>query len=506
MKLSRRKLLAYAGGLGAALLGGALLEPFVRDRGYRRPQLAAPPPGPHYWGKRPNIVVILVDDLAAGVVGKSPRFPFLETPNIDALAREGASFPDSFVPTSVCSPSRASLLTGTYPHTHGVLINDIKDLGVEPPNFPSLLKAAGYETGFVGKWHMNNARSGPRLDFDTWLSFAGQGVYENPVLNENGLEYQANGYVTDVLSSYAAEWVQRPRERPFCLIVSHKAMHVPFEAAARHRFAFAGARLPEPANFSETFADKPAWQRRYKLCGLAPDTWEACDPDDIPASLPLEPWNAQDHELLTYLRTLLAVDDGVGLLREALASVGLDNTLVVFTSDNGFLLGAHRLFDKRVMYEESLRVPLFMHYPQRIAAGSEPGGMVSSLDLAPTILELAGVDVPGSMQGRSLWPLLENEQIAWRDTLLYEYFQEYGPGVPTILGVRTERWKFVTYPDLPEDIGELYDLENDPGELRNLIGRPQYAGAFKLMQGRLEQQLTQSGYSPVTYERPTAAH
>ena len=497
--ISRRQLLTYAGGLGVAALGGALLAPFVRDQGYRRPHLAAPPPGPHYRGERPNIALVLVDDLAAGVVGESPRFPFLQTPHIDALAREGASFPESFVPTSVCSPSRASLLTGTYPHTHGVLINDVRDLGAELPNFPSLLKAVGYETGFVGKWHMDNARAGPRLDFDTWLSFAGQGVYENPVLNENGLEYKAHGYVTDVLSDYAAEWVQRPRDRPFCLIVSHKAMHVPFEAAARHRFAFAGARLPEPANFNETFADKPAWQRRYKLCGLGPDTWDACDPADIPASLPLEPWNPQDHELLTYLRTLLAVNDGVGLLREALASVGqLENTLVIFTSDNGFLLGAHRLFDKRVMYEESVRVPLFMRYPKRIAAGSKPKGMVSSLDLAPTVLELAGVTVPDSMQGRSLWPLLEDEQVSWRDTLLYEYFQEYGPGVPTILGVRTERYKYVTYPELPDDIGELYDLEKDPGELRNLIGVPRYGEVVQMMQGRLEAQLAQTGYALAT--------
>ena len=499
MKFSRRQLLTYAGGLGVAALGGALLAPFVRDQGYRRPHLAAPPPGPHYRGERPNIALVLVDDLAAGVVGENPRFPFLQTPHIDALAHEGASFPESFVPTSVCSPSRASLLTGTYPHTHGVLINDVKDLGAELPNFPSLLKQAGYETGFVGKWHMDNARAGPRLDFDTWLSFAGQGVYENPILNENGLEYKAHGYVTDVLSDYAAEWVQRPRDRPFCLIVSHKAMHVPFEAAARHRFAFAGARLPEPANFNETFADKPAWQRRYKLCGLGPDTWDACDPADIPASLPLEPWNPQDHELLTYLRTLLAVNDGVGLLREALASVGqLENTLVIFTSDNGFLLGAHRLFDKRVMYEESVRVPLFMRYPKRIAAGSKPKGMVSSLDLAPTVLELAGVTVPDSMQGRSLWPLLEDEQVSWRDTLLYEYFQEYGPGVPTILGVRTERYKYVTYPELPDDIGELYDLEKDPGELRNLIGVPRYGEVVQMMQGRLEAQLAQTGYALAT--------
>ncbi len=495
MKLTRRNLIAYAAGLTAAALGVVLLEPFFRDEGYRRPALKPPPPGSRYRGERPNILVVVVDDLATGVVGEGSRFPFLQTPCLDALEREGASFTESFVPTSVCSPSRASLLTGTYPHTHGVLINDVKDLGPELPNFPSLLKSSGYETGFVGKWHMDNARSGPRLDFDTWLSFAGQGVYENPVLNENGREVEADGYVTDLLSEYAADFIQTPRDKPFCLIVSHKAAHVPFEAAARHWLAFAGARLPEPLNFGETFEDKPAWQRRYKLCGLGPETWEVCDPDAVPALLPLEPWNPQDHELLTYLRTLLAVDEGTQLLLEALESVAqLENTLVVFTSDNGFLLGAHRLQDKRVMYEESLRVPLFMRYPKRIKAGLRPPEMVSSLDLAPTILELAGVDVPETMQGRSLRPLLEGEGVAWRDALLYEYFQEYGPGVPTILGVRTQRWKYVSYPDLLDDISELYDLKDDPGELRNLIGDSRYATVIRMMQGRLEAQLTRTGY------------
>jgi arylsulfatase A-like enzyme len=252
--------------------------------GYRKPVLEPPPPGPHYRGERPNILLVVVDDLAAGVVGRGSRFPFLETPHINRLEGEGVPFPQAFVPTAVCSPSRASLLTGTYAHTHGVRVNDVEDLSEMPPNFPSLLKRAGYETGFVGKWHMDSAYSGPRLDFDTWLSFAGQGVYENPVLNENGREFQERGYVTDTLSRYAAAWLQRPRDRPFCLIVSHKAAHVPFEAAARHRFAFAGAELPEPANFNDTLEGKPAWQRRYKLCGLHPDTWALCDESRRPGA------------------------------------------------------------------------------------------------------------------------------------------------------------------------------------------------------------------------------
>lgn len=492
---SRRRLLGAAAGLAAAGLGGALLRPFVESTGYRKPTLSSPPSGPHYRGERPNVLLVVVDDLAAGVVGSRSRFPFLETPQIARLEREGVSFPQAFVPTAVCSPSRASLLTGTYAHTHGVRVNDTQDLGDAPPNFPALLKAAGYDTGFVGKWHMDGATAEPRLDFDTWLSFAGQGVYSDPVFNENGREFRARGYVTDLLSSYAAAWVQRPRERPFCLIVSHKAAHVPFEAAARHRFAFAGAALPEPENFGDTLQGKPEWQRRYRLCGLHPDTWSLCEETEIPALLPHERWNPHDYDLLTHLRTLLAVDDGVGLLLEALGSVGqLDNTLVVFTSDNGFLLGAHRLFDKRTMHEESIRVPLTLRFPARISPGAAPEGLVSTLDLAPTILELAEVPVPGTVQGRSLWPLLTDPQAPWREALLYEYFQEYGPGVPTILGVRTERLKYVTYPELPDDIGELYDLGSDPLELRNLIGDPAYRGELEAMERLLEQQLAETGY------------
>jgi N-acetylglucosamine-6-sulfatase len=185
----------------------------------------------------------------------------------------------------------------------------------------------------------------------------------------------------------------------------------------------------------------------------------------------------------------------VGLLLEALESVRqLENTLVVFTSDNGFLLGAHGLFDKRTMHEESIRVPLVMRFPERIPPGTAPEGLVSSLDLAPTILELAGVPVPEGVQGRSLWPLLSDPQAPWREALLYEYFQEYGPGVPTMLGVRTERLKYVHYPELPDDIDELYDLEDDPFELRNLISDAAYRDELAAMRALLEQQLAETGY------------
>lgn len=491
---SRRKVLELCLKVGAgASLASALSSCRITEP---KPPVKLPPSGPRYRGVQPNIVLVLVDDLATGVMGEESRFPFMQTPNVSRLEREGATFEQAFVPTAVCSPSRASLLTGAYAHTHGVRFNDAQELDGDLPTFPSLLKAGGYDTGFIGKWHMSHASSEPRLDFDYWLSFKGHGVYEDPVLNENGREFKRNGYVTDLLGDYAVDFVQTPREKPFCLIVSHKAGHLPFEAAPRHERAFAGAQLPEPANFAETFAGKPEWQRRYKLCGLGRKSWEACEGDEIPERLPLEPWNPNDYQLLTHLRTLLAVDDGVGLLLGALENMEqLDNTIFVFTSDNGFMLGAHRLLDKRVMYEESLRIPLVIRYPEKLEPGRRVSQLVSTLDLAPTLVEAGGLEAAETMLGASLLPLFESEAVPWRDQLLYEYFRpERGPGVPTMLGVRTERWKYVHYPELPDDIDELYDLETDPHELRNLFADPEYAVTLGELQGALQQQLADTGY------------
>lgn len=495
---SRRKVLELMLRIGAgasvaaALSSCGIIGPGPKP-GYVVP---TPPPGPRYRGERPNVVLVLVDDLAAGVMGQGSRYPFLKCPNLERLQREGATFEQTFVPTSVCSPSRASLLTGTYAHTHGVRVNDIKDFPDDLPTFPALLKASGYDTGFIGKWHMNNGSSKPRPGFGYWLSFKGQGVYDDPVLNENGREYRADGYVTDILSEHAVDYIQTPRDNPFCLIVAHKAGHKPFQAAPRHQGAFEHATLPEPENFGDTLAGKPAWQRRYKKCGLERQGWEACG--EVPASLPPGNWNAHDEDHLTHLRTLLAVDEGLGFLVQALTNMEqLENTVVIFTSDNGFMLGAHGLYDKRVMYEEALKVPLVVRYPAQLTAGRRSSRLVSLLDLAPTLLELGNETVPETMLGSSLLPLFNDEGALWRDRLLYEYFQEDpGPGVPTILGVRTERWKYASYPDLPDDIGELYDLQNDPYELRNLFAETDYAVTLGELQGALAQSLVDTGYGP----------
>ena len=461
----------------------------------KQPLVPPPPPGPRYQGEQPNIVLVIVDDLADKLMGQESKFPFLQCPNVERLQREGATFENAFVPTSVCSPNRASIMTGAYAHNHGVRVNDFEDLSPEYPNFPDLLQESGYDTGFVGKWHMDGSTDKPRLHFDYWLSFLGQGVYDDPVLNENGNRFKASGYVTDIINNYAVDFIHTAREKPFCLIVSHKAGHVAYEAAPKYRDAFKGATLPEPVSYQDTLEGKPAWQRRYALCGLPKASWEACG--EVPEALPLRPWNARNENLLTHLRTLLSVDEGVGMLLQALTNMEqLDNTIVVFTSDNGYMLGAHRLFDKRVMYEESLRVPLTVRFPKRLEGGRRSSRLVSTLDLAPTFLELGGHDVPETMFGSSLLPLFDNEGTSWRDRLLYEYFQEEpGPAVPTMLGVRTERHKYVTYPDLPDDIDELYDLEADPYEMRNLIADPAYAPLLGELQATLGQDFASVGYT-----------
>lgn len=447
-----------------------------------------------YSGQQPNIVLVLVDDLATGVMGKGSRFPFLKTPHLDRLQREGTTFENAFVASSVCSPSRASLLTGSYPHNNGVLVNDVQDLSASLPNFPDLLKDIGYNTGFVGKWHMDNAVSSPRLNFDYWLSFAGQGVYNDPTLNENDKTFKASGYITDLLTDYAVDFIKQPRQQPFSLILSHKAGHVPFTAAPRHKHALRNARLPEPPNFQETFAGKPEWQRKYKECGLGRNGWETCE--HVPEELPLERWLPYDAAILEHLRTLLAVDDSLGRVFDALEFMGqLDNTVFIFTSDNGFMLGAHRFNDKRMMYEESIRIPLTIRYPKKFKANHGVTQLVSMLDLAPTVLELGEQGIPKTMFGRSLVPLMADETVPWRDRILYEYFQGYyDAAVPTMFGVRTERWKYITYPELQGDIYELYDLERDPYELDNLIDDPDYTATIVELGASLRQQLADTGY------------
>ncbi len=443
--------------------------------------------------RRPNIVVILTDDQRWDAMSCAGH-PLLRTPNIDRIAAEGVRFANAFVTTSLCSPSRASFLTGTYAHTHGVLTNETRDHAPELRSFPSILRANGYETAYVGKWHMKPSGE-PRPGFDYWLSFAGQGQYADPALNENGRELQAAGYITDVLTDYAVRWLRRRRYRPFCLYLAHKAPHQPFAPAPRHAGLYCDAKLKEPPSFDDTFASKPQWMRTTLMRGARRDQRIVNYRAPVPPSVPPGRWGSRNQDYLQYYRTLAAVDDSVGQVLEALERLGVaDSTVVVFASDNGFFHGEHRWSDKRLMYGESIRIPLLVRYPRLFPAGRVAREMILNIDLAPTLLDIAKVPVPQYMQGRSFKPLVTGAPYRARTSFLYEYFEEdWLPGIPTMLGVRTTRWKYITYPEL-EDLDELYDLAHDPHEMRNLALDRAHAGTLAAMKQELERLKRETGY------------
>lgn len=416
--------------------------------------------------ERPNIVFILIDDQrfdAASELGH----PFLETPHLDRLIERGVLFENAFVTTSLCSPSRASILTGQYAHRHGVLDNRTR-LDPQTPTFPQELQGAGYRTAFVGKWHMGGTSDAPRPGFDRWVSFPGQGLYYNQTFNIDGERVPRQGYTTDLITDYALDFLAAPQgaEEPFLLYVSHKAVHASFRAAERHVGSYAGKRYPPPptmANRHDNYEGKPNWveaQRRswHGVDGLYDNTVDF------------------QQFAVDYAETMRGVDDSVGRIVGALEEQGLlDRTLLVFTSDNGFQFGEHGLIDKRTMYEASIRVPLVVLAPgfEGGAGGLRRSEMILNLDFAPTFLEAAGLEVPSTVQGRSFLGLIEAdgaERSPWRDAFLYEYFWERAfPQTPTVLGVRTDRYKFMRFHGI-WDRYELYDLEADPDERNNLLG------------------------------------
>jgi N-acetylglucosamine-6-sulfatase len=453
---------------------------------------AAPTPAPSSaTAGRPNFIVIITDDMAYGLFGPGRRLPFLSLPNLEALSARGAFFDRAFVTTALCSPSRASMLSGLYAHRHGVFGNEITDISPAIATYPQILQRSGYETAHIGKWHMDAQTDRPRPGYDYWVSFRGQGVYNDPVMNENGRSVQRTGYITDLLTNYAVDWLRQPHVKPFVLVLGHKAPHQPTEPAPRHAGALSVDALPEPANFSDTFADKPSWQRRYVRCGGTPAAYASC-PDPQPATIPRWPWPAQDHDRLDYLRTLLAVDDSLGRIVSTLASLDLTrSTYVIFVSDNGFFLGEHRLGDKRLAYEESMRIPLVVAGPAVVP--HQVSSMALNLDVAPTILDLAGVGVPADMQGRSLARALRAEGPMVRDSFLYEYDREsFFPVIPDIRAIRTQTRKYVTYAESPSE-DELYDLARDPGEIVNLAHLPEWAAARTEMRQQLERLLVETG-------------
>jgi len=446
----------------------------------------------------PNIVVVLVDDMRWDEV-RAAGHPFVETPHMDRLAREGARFLNAFATTPLCSPSRASFLTGQYPHTNGIIDNTARP-SHQLPVFPRDLQRAGYLTAFFGKWHMGNDDS-PRPGFDHWVAMPGQGEAIDPQLNVDGQRIKTSGYVTDLLTDRVERFIERAGDRRFLVYLAHKAIHpnvvqrddgsvgaLPgqpggFVAAERHRGRYAGRVMPRRPSAFEPPLGKPALLRRI---------------GDLP---PLGRETATtDEEIRGRLEMLLAVDDSLGRILGVLEKRGtLDNTVVVFTSDHGYFYGEHGLSEeRRLAYEETIRIPLLARYPPLVKAGTTPAEMVLSLDLAPTLVELAGATpAPGvPVQGRSLVPVFRNAARDWRSSFLVEYFSDtVFPRIRNMgyVAVRTTRHKYIEYQEL-EGMNELYDLEADPYEERNLINDPGAQPLLERMQSERRRLTAETRY------------
>ena len=449
-----------------------------------------------------NIVFILSDDHRWDWLGFMPEAPeFLETPNLDRLAKEGAHLRNAFVSTSLCSPSRASILTGQYMHRHGVVDNQRP----EPAGirfFPEYLRAAGYETAFLGKWHMGNDSYEARKGFDYWAGFRGQGEYFDDTYNINGERRKIAGYNTDVLSDLAIGWVKERKDKPFFLYLSFKAPHFPFEPAPRHRGRYdkAPVRYPDTmANTEQNYASQPRWvrERRYGIHGVDHMETGRFDRDPVPSFEDL---------FRRYSEAVFSIDENVGRVLKHLDDAGLrDSTVVVYMGDNGFALGEHGFYDKRDAFETSIRVPLLLRAPGAVKPGTVVTQMVQNIDIAPTLLDAAGVAVPAGtpkMDGRSFWPLVQGREVPWRDHILYEYYWEWNfPATPTTFAIRTERWKFI-YTHGVWDRNGLYDLQTDPVERHNLIDVPAFRDQREKLERQLFDELGKSGGLQLPILRP----
>jgi arylsulfatase A-like enzyme len=435
-------------------------------------------------GKPLNVVFILSDDHRYDYMGFTGAVPWLQTPGMDRMAREGAHIRNAFVTTSLSSPSRASILTGMYSHSHKVVDNS-SPLPSGLTFFPEYLQKAGYQTAFFGKWHMGNDSGDPQPGFHHWESFRGQGTYYNPLINTNGkwIRYADSTYVTDLLTEHAIDFMKRQADgnQPFFVYLSHKGVHDDFAAAKRHRGCYRNEKTILPPNFNvptygitalptkDSRTKKPASGEQYYGKNGSPD-WLKVQRESILGvdySYNGRPWEA---EMKKYCETLRSVDESIGSVLDYLKEAGLDeNTLVIYMGDNGFAWGEHGLIDKRQFYEESVRVPLLVRCPALFKGGLVVENMVQNIDIAPTILDYAGIAKAGQMAGHSFIPLLKGEKTDWRERIFYEYYWEHEfPQIPTMHGVRTGRYKYIRYHGI-WDTNEFYDLQEDPYETKNLI-------------------------------------
>jgi N-acetylglucosamine-6-sulfatase len=455
---------------------------------------AAPP--------RPNVVFILTDDQRWDCMSIAGH-PHLKTPNIDRLAHEGAYFRNCFCTTSLCSPCRASILSGLYAHTHGVTGNFI-EYPNDMPSFPRQLQAAGYETAYIGKYHMGENNDEKRPGFDYFVTHKGQGKYYDTEFNIDGKERKVfHAYYTHVVTDMAIDWLKKPHAKPFLLMLGHKAPHSFYVPEPKYAHAFDDVKVDYPASAFH-LDDKPSWikTRETTWHGIYGPLfeWRKNFPDTTPEGVA-----AFANMTRAYWATILSVDDSVGRIYQTLKDAGqLDNTLIIFMTDNGLLNGEHGMVDKRTMHEPSIRLPLVVRYP-RLASEAHHSlvldQMVLTEDMAPSILDICGAEPLKNIHGQSWKPLLEGKTVDWRKSWFYEYnYEKQFPYTPNIRGVRTDDWKYIHYPhgDGGPDRykAELYNVKEDPNEDRNLIDDPRFAGKLNELKAELDRLMKETGALP----------
>lgn len=522
----------------------------VRGRYFIIPASLAAVAGCQKTPERPNIVVMMTDDHTIQALSCYGSV-LVDTPNLDRLADEGMLFDRCYVPNAISGPSRACIITGKYSHVNGFTDNS-RTFDGDQQTFPKILHENGYQTAMIGKWHLNSAPQG----FDRWSILVGQGEYYSPDFIENGDTVRIPGYVTDIITDKAVDFIKsRDKSRPFAMLYYHKAPHRNWMPAQRHLGMNEDKVYPEPPTLLDDYAGRgqaareqemeisrhmwPQWDlkivspedmdgveklastgnvnvddvkrandsansiRQFKGAydrmtpeeksrwnrAYAPRIAQWNEMKDKAAQEEITRWKYQQY-MKDYCAVITAVDENVGRLLDCLEKEGvLDNTIIIYTSDQGFFLGEHGWFDKRFMYEECFRTPLLVRYPPKVKAGSRTDALSMNIDLAPTLIDLAGIDVPEDIQGRSLRPVLENEggtPEGWRDAVYYHYY-EYPSwhSVKRHYGIRTDRFKLMHfYNDI--DQWEMYDLENDPSEMRNIHDAPEYAPVREDLHRRLD--------------------
>lgn len=536
MALTRRGFIKSLAAGSMALAGSSFLNAFA-DEG----------------GNRPNILFIFSDDHATSAIGayKGRYSEFAPTPNIDRLAREGMLFEHCYVTNSICMPSRATIMTGKHCHLNGQYTN-ADTFDNTQPTYPKMLSRAGYQTALFGKWHI---RTDPIM-FDYWDILPGQGFYYRPVFRNMKPGREIEGYVSDVTTDLALDWLdKRDKTKPFFMMLNHKAPHRNWMAAMRHLDMYRDVEIPMPENFFDDyegrkaasmthmrvdedlmlsydlklplnqvdkFEDKQAAVNRrlynrdnIRLTPEQRKEWEAAYAEDNEKFLngnlsekEQAKWKFQRY-VKDYLRCIASMDENIGRALDYLEKNGLaEDTIVVYSSDQGFFLGEHGWFDKRFIYEESLRMPFIVRYPGKVKPGSVSKAIVQNIDFAETFLDYAGVDIPADMQGRSLRPILEgNTPEDWRDAAYYHYYMYPGSSTRRHYGVRTHRYKLVHY-YYKMDEWEFYDLEKDPMEMDNRYGDPAYAKEIAALRKKLKELQAQykvpaeDPYRMPHYEKP----